>query len=180
MKYAKNLILAAALALGISTASAATPVQADEARIAEKVRKEIVTLPFYSIFDHVTIGIEGDEVTLRGSVFRPSMKKSVERVAARVEGVSVVHNLVDVQPLSNFDNSIRRAVFFNVYGHPALNRYGLRSVGPIHIVVNNGHVTLEGVVLREADKHIAGIVANGVSGVFSVTNNLRFEIPKKS
>ena len=67
------------------------------------------------------------------------------------------------------------ATYRSIFGKPGLDRYAMQAVPPIHIIVNNGKVTLEGVVANEADKNQAGLYANGVSGVFSVTNNLRLE-----
>lgn len=146
--------------------------------LANKVRKELVMLPFYSVFDNFTYQIDGDKVILSGEVTRPTLKTSAERVVARIEGVNQVENNIEVLPLSSFDNRIRRGVLYAVYGHPVLNRYALQSTGPIHLIVNNGHVTLEGVVSREMEKNVAFIQANSVPGVFSVTNNLRVENPK--
>ena len=170
--WALAAVMSVAAAPLFAAQSQATP---EAARTAELVRKQIVTLPFYSIFDYVTISVDGDRVTLDGSVYRRSMVKSVERVAARVEGVNEVVNNVEPARVSTFDDRIRIATLRAIYGHQALNRYGIQSVPPIHILVDNGDVTLEGVVNREMEKNIAGIVANGVSGVFSVTNNLRVE-----
>ncbi len=147
----------------------------EQARVAEKVRKQIVTLPFYSLFDNVTFSLDGNTVTLNGEVYRPSMRKSVERVALQVEGVNEVVNNLEVLPTSFHDDRIRIAALRALYTHPVLNRYGFRSVPPIHIIVKNGEIRLEGVVNRESEKNVAGILANGVSGAFAVTNNLRVE-----
>lgn len=173
----RSMVLAAAMGLLAMplVAAQSQAVDADAAWKAEKVRKEIVTLPFYSVFDHVTISVDGDRVVLDGSVYRPSMRKSVERVAARVEGVAEVVNNVTVQPTSFYDDRLRVALARSLYSSSVLNRYGIQSVPPIHIIVRNGDVTLEGVVNREMEKNVAGIIANGVSGVFSVQNNLRVE-----
>jgi hyperosmotically inducible protein len=149
-------------------------------RVANQIRKEIVTLPFYSIWDHVEFKLNGDEVTLMGSVYRPSMKKSVERVVENVEGVQAVNNQLDVQPTSPNDDRIRRAAYQAIYGHTALQDYQLRAVPPIHIIVENGKLTLEGVVQNEMDKNIAGVQANSVNGVFEVTNNLRTDSDTQS
>ena len=146
-----------------------------ESRLERQIRKEIVTLPFYSVWDNITYQVNGDEVTLMGSVYRPSMKTSVENVVKDVEGVRTIKNEIEVQPTSPNDDRIRRAVYQAIYGNTALQDYQLRAVPPIHIIVNNGNVTLEGVVQNEMDKNVAGMQANGVSGVFKVTNNLRTE-----
>ena len=178
--WMRNLGLALTLgAISLPLMAANTYSPAEMSPLAAKIRKELVTLPFYSIFDHFTYELNGSKVVLRGEVTRPTLKSSAERVVARIEGVTEVENDIEVLPLSNFDNQIRRGVLYSVYGHPVLNRYGLQSVGPIHIIVKNGDVTLEGVVLNDMERNIAGIQANSVPGVFSVTNNLRVENPKR-
>lgn len=145
-----------------------------QSRLETQIRKEIVTLPFYSLWDHVEYQVSGNgAVTLMGSVYRPSMKKSIERVVKNVEGVSSVNNQLEVQPTSSNDDRIRRAAYRAIYGHSALQNYQLRAVPPIHIIVNNGNITLEGVVMNRMDKNIAGIQANSVPGAFKVENNLR-------
>jgi len=146
-----------------------------EARIQREVRHELVMLPYYGVFDHLGYRVDGSTVTLFGQVTRPTLKSDAENVVKKIEGVDRVVNNIEVLPLSPNDDQIRRATYRAIYGHAALNRYGLQAVPPIHIIANNGHVTLEGVVASEGDKNIAGIQANGVSGVFSVTNNLRVE-----
>jgi osmotically-inducible protein OsmY len=143
--------------------------------LQNKIRHELVTLPYYTIFDHFTYQVDGSKVILSGEVTRPTLKTSAERVVARIEGVTAVENNIEVLPLSNFDNQIRFRVLRAVYGNPVLNRYALQAVGPIHIIVKNGDVTLEGVVAREMEKNVAFLQANSVPGVFTVTNNLRVE-----
>lgn len=147
-----------------------------ETRLERQVRKEIVTLPFYSIWDHIEFRVsDSGEVALMGSVYRPSMKKSVERVVSNVEGVKSVKNNIEILPTSTQDDDIRQAAYASIYGHPALQPYQLRAVPPIHIIVDNGNLTLEGVVQNQMDKNVAGIQANSVNGVFSVENNLRVQ-----
>jgi hyperosmotically inducible protein len=130
-------------------------------------------LPYYSVFDNLAYRVDDGTVTLMGQVTRPTLRDDAERVVKRLEGVERVKNEIEVLPLSPEDDRIRIAEFRAIYGDPALNRYAHQSVPPIHIIVKNGNVTLEGVVDNEADKNIAGIRANRVPGVFSVTNNLR-------
>jgi hyperosmotically inducible protein len=160
----------------ISTAPAA---EQELSRIERQIRKELVTLPFYGVFDNLSFKVQGSEVTLMGQVTRPTLKTSAERVVMSVEGVKKVDNQIEVLPNSPNDDSIRRAVYRAVYSQSALQRYQIRAVPPIHIIVKNGNVTLEGVVATEADKNIAGVQANGVSGVFSVKNNLSVEQEKE-
>jgi hyperosmotically inducible protein len=132
-------------------------------------------LPYYTLFDNLAYRVDGYHVTLEGQVTRPTLKSDAENVVKRIEGVEGVTNNIKVLPVSPNDNRIRRAEYRAIYGQAALNRYALQAVPPIHIIVENGHVTLEGVVASESDKNIANIQANSVSGVFSVTNNLRVE-----
>ncbi len=146
-----------------------------EGRLARQVRHELVTLPYYGVFDNFKFSVDGDKVMLMGKVTRPTLKTSAERVVKQLEGVNQVDNRIEVLPVSPNDNRIRLDVYRSVYSHPMLDRYQLRAVPPIHIIVENGQVSLEGVVATESDKNVAGIQANSVSGVFSVDNNLRVE-----
>ena len=144
-------------------------------RFVREIRHELVMLPYYGVFDNLAYKVDGYKVTLMGQVTRPTLKSDAERVVKDIEGVEQIVNNIEVLPLSPNDDRIRMAAFRTIYGHAALNRYALSAVPPIHIIVNNGKITLEGVVATEADKNIAGIQANSVSGAFSVTNNLRTE-----
>ena len=132
-------------------------------------------LPYYGVFDNLSYRVDGSAVTLFGQVTRPTLKSDAENVVKRIEGVDRVVNNIEVLPLSPNDDQIRLATYRAIYGQPSLNRYALNAVPPIHILVNNGNVSLEGVVANEGDKNIAGVQANGVSGVFSVKNNLVVE-----
>ena len=145
-------------------------------RITREVHHELVMLPFYGVFDNLAYKVDPDgTVTLMGQTVRPTLKSDAERAVKRIEGVTKVINNIEVLPPSPMDDRIRLAVYRAIYGHPALNMYQLRAIPPIHIIVKNGHVTLEGVVARQMDKQIAETQANSVPGVFSVTDNLRVE-----
>jgi hyperosmotically inducible protein len=144
-------------------------------RFVREIRHELIMLPYYGVFDNLVYKVDGYKVTLMGQVTRPTLKSSAENVVKNIEGVEQVTNNIEVLPLSPNDDRLRLALYRQIYGQTALNRYALNAVPPIHIIVRNGQVTLEGVVANEADKNIANIQANGVSGVFSVTNNLRVE-----
>lgn len=145
-------------------------------RIVREVHHELVMLPFYGVFDNLAYKVDPDgTVTLMGQVARPTLKSDAENVVKHIEGVEKVVNNIEVLPTSFNDDRIRRGVYRAIYGNSVLSQYQLRAVPPIHIIVKGGHVTLEGVVARAMEKQVAGIQANGVSGVFSVTNNLRVE-----
>jgi hyperosmotically inducible periplasmic protein len=148
-------------------------------RIVREVRHELVMLPYYGVFDNLSYRVDGGNVTLMGQVTRPTLKSDAGNVVKRIEGVERVDNQIQVLPLSPMDDSLRVAEYRAIYGHPGLDRYAMQAVPPIHIIMENGKVTLEGVVATQADKDMAGIRANGVSGVFSVVNNLRVEAEKK-
>ncbi|MDX1982282.1 MAG: BON domain-containing protein [Bryobacteraceae bacterium] len=141
--------------------------------LEEQVRRELVTLPFYNVFDNLTYSVVGDEVILSGQVTRPTLRSSAENVVKRLAGVAKVSNHIEVLPLSPFDNRLRLALYRSIYSQPGLDRYALGAIPGIHIIVKNGNVTLEGVVNNEMERNLAFLKANGVSGVFQVENNLR-------
>jgi hyperosmotically inducible periplasmic protein len=147
---------------------------ASEGRLIQEVRHQLVMLPYYTIFDDLGFQVDGSTVTLVGAVTRPTLKSDSENVVKRIEGVTQVKNEIKVLPLSDFDWQIRRAEARAIYGDPQIGtRYGNQALPPIHIIVENGHVTLEGVVANDFDKNLIGIRANAVPNVFSVTNNLQ-------
>jgi hyperosmotically inducible protein len=146
--------------------------------IKREVRHELMLLPWYSVFDNLAFSVNGYKVTLMGQVVRPALKDDAEAAVKHIEGVESVDNQIEVLPPSPNDDQIRRAEFHAIYGQPSLQRYAEGSVQQIHIIVKNGHVTLEGFVGSQADRDAANVYANGVPGVFSVTNNLQVESSK--
>jgi hyperosmotically inducible protein len=180
MNRVKNIVIAlfAAVVLAASAAIAA-PASSDQAsydaRLAKQVRKELVTLPYYGVFDNLAYEIQGETVVLHGQVTRPSTRKDAERRVSKIEGVERVINNIQVLPVSSFDDSIRVRTYRAVFRTGSLYRYAMGANPSIHIVVNRGHVTLEGVVSSKMDSQLAYMAANGVPGVFSVKNNLRVE-----
>ena len=151
-------------------AQTSDPVQA---RIQKEVRHELLMLPYFGVFDDIEYQVSGDTVTLLGSVTRPTLKSDAENVVKRIEGVSRVDNKIEVLPPSPMDDKLRLELFHAIYGYPSLEKYALGVQKPIRIIVKNGHVELDGVVDSDADKNAAGLRANAVPGIFSVTNNLR-------
>jgi hyperosmotically inducible periplasmic protein len=151
------------------------PSGAGESRIQREVRHELVTLSRYTVFDNIAYRVDGTEVTLLGQVVQPVLKDDAGKAVKGIEGVTQVNNQIEVLPLSPMDAGIRREIFRAIYADPNLSRYALQAVPSIHIIVKNGDVTLEGAVMNEMDKEIAGIRANAVGGVFAVTNHLRVD-----
>lgn len=144
-------------------------------QLAKKVRHELVTLPYYGVFDNLAYSINGGDVTLYGQVVRPTTRSDAERRVKKIAGVTHVQNNIKVLPLSSFDDRIRAATYRSIARMGGLYRY-LQGVNPsLHIVVDRGHVTLEGVVSHSGDRNLAYMAANRVPGVFSVQNNLRIE-----
>jgi hyperosmotically inducible periplasmic protein len=166
-----------------------------EARIADQVRHELAVLPYYGVFDNLEYRVNGCTITLLGQASRPTLKSAAEKAVKRIEGVNKVRNKIEVLPLSPNDDRIRAAVYARIYRTPTLQKYTSHRTGPIfqsrlsrwtgitndppigyhaiHIIVRNGHVTLEGALGTHGDRNIANMQANAVPGVFSVTNNLR-------
>jgi hyperosmotically inducible protein len=103
------------------------------------------------------------------------LRREAENVVKMIPGVDSVDNQIEVLPVSPNDDRIRIATYRAIYHHEALMLYAVRAVPPIHIIVKNGNVTLEGVVATRLDKNIAGVQANSVPLVFSFKNNLRAE-----
>jgi hyperosmotically inducible periplasmic protein len=144
-------------------------------QLGKRVRRELVTLPYYGVFDNLAYSINGGNVTLYGQVVRPTTRSDAERRVKRIAGVTRVVNNIKVLPLSRFDDDIRAATYRSIARMGGLYRY-LQGTNPsLHIIVDNGHVTLEGVVSGSGDKTLAYHAANRVPGVFSVRNNLRVE-----
>ena len=163
------VLVFAATVLGAETSQSATD------RVTREVRHELVMLPYYDVFDNLTYRVDGPKVTLFGQVTRPTLKSDAENVVKKIEGVETVDNQIEVLPLSPNDDRVRRAAYRAIFSKAPLQRYQLSAVPPIHIVVKNGNITLEGVVANEGDKNIAEIAAKGVRGAFSVKNNLRLD-----
>lgn len=149
------------------------PSAKSQERITKEVRHELLMLPYFGVFDYIAYKVDGYNVTLLGQVVRPSLKSDAENVVKHIEGVEKVDNQIEVLPPSPMDDRLRVQLYRAIYGYSALERYALGVQKPIRIIVKSGRVTLEGVVDSDGDKNLVGIRANGVSGIFSVTNNLQ-------
>jgi len=168
----KTLIVLSLMVLGVPAWAAKNDKNPAD-HISKEVRHELVTLPFYSVFDDLAYKVNGNTVTLYGAVTRPTLKSDAERAVKSIEGVENVVNNIEVLPVSPNDDQIRRAVYHAIYSQPGLDMYSMRAVPTIHIIVKNGNVTLTGAVGNQMDKQRAEIAAKGVAGVFSVTDNLQ-------
>lgn len=143
-------------------------------RLDRQIRKEILTLPYYDVFDAIGYEVNGDTVTLNGYVVRPTTKKDAEESVGDIQGVGRVINNITVLPLSASDDRIRRRTLQTMVSRGgSLYRYFMGTNPPIRIIVNRGRIILEGYVNNRSDANLANVLANGVSGVFGVTNNLK-------
>ena len=159
-----------------SLISASLPTaQTEQQRLAEKIRKELVMLPFYGVFDQMNFTLDGRKVILTGEVTRPILKSSALNVVKRIVGVEEVDNQIEVLPLSPNDDRLRISLYRTIFGQASLGRYTMGAIPPVRILVKNGNVTLAGTVMNEMDKNLAGLFANQVAGVFTVTNQLVVE-----
>jgi hyperosmotically inducible protein len=149
----------------------------EQERITREVRHELLMLPYFGVFDYIAYKVDGYNVTLLGQVARPTLKSDAENAVKHIEGVEKIDNQIEVLPPSPMDDRLRLKLYHAIYGYPPLEKYALGVQKPIRILVKSGHVTLEGVVDNDADKNFANIRANGVSGIFSVTNNLQVVKP---
>ena len=173
MKPVANMIRWALVALAIAAPAMATAsVPAAPRTLDRAVRHELLMLPYYNVFDNLEFQVSGDTVTLLGQVTSAVLKSDAAAAVKRIAGVKAVTNDIEVLPISPMDNRIRLAELRAIYRNSELNRYAAGPLPSIHIIVKNGHVTLAGVVATEMDRNVAGIKANGVPFVFSVTNDL--------
>jgi hyperosmotically inducible protein len=179
MKLRTLVVVCAILACGFPVLgqSASEPSPRASERIAKEVRHELVMLPYLDVFDNLAYKVDGYNVTLMGQVRRPTLKSDAENVVKKIEGVERVDNQIEVLPVSPMDDRLRLRLYQAIYGYAPLQKYALGVIRPIRIILKNGNVNLEGVVDNEGDKNIAGIRANGVSGIFSVKNNLQVVKP---
>jgi len=175
LRKSGSIFGAVLLTVMFSFVVAAKPAQLGEPRqqLERQVRHELVMLPYYGVFDNLAFSVNGNTVTLYGQVVRPTTRSSAERSVKRLQGVARVVNNITVLPLSRMDDNIRNATYRSIARTGGLYRYLQGGNPSLHIVVDHGHVTLEGVVDGRGDRTLAYMAANQVPGVFSVTNNLR-------
>lgn len=170
-------LLVSAGVTGAATRQGAVAVAGDEG-IARSVRHEILMYPYYSIWDDVSFRVVNGSVELFGAVNQPFKKQDIEKRVQKIPGVTSVTDEIKVLPLSNEDDRLRLQVARAIYGDPRFARYAIQAVPPIHILVENGHVTLEGVVNNELEKQVAGMRAASAGLSFGpVDNHLQVENP---
>lgn len=143
-------------------------------QLARQIRTALIAVPHYSIFDNLDFRLEGNGVTLTGQVTSPSIKTSAEKAVKQL-GVTSINDEIESLPVSPTDDELRLQIFRAIHTSPILEKYAIQAVSPIHILVKNGHVTLEGTVREEAEKNQAELEASAIPGVVSLKNNLRID-----
>jgi hyperosmotically inducible periplasmic protein len=171
-KKAHKVKTVAAVRDDIQVAGPAVPDQVLERKLVGRIQSDRIGYGT-ATFNAISVGVQRGVVTLGGTAYGPVDKESAIAEASYTAGVKDVVDNIQVDPVSMFDDRIRIATARAVYGYPSLNKYAIDPAKPIRIVVQNGNVTLEGVVINKMDKDIAGLRANGVPGVFKVTNDLQ-------
>ena len=194
MKRVLRVSLAVVLSLGMAglavAQSSGQPMQSSatgnvdtnqrmQQRVIKEVRHELAMLPQLSVFDNLAYKVDGSTVTLLGQVRNAILKDEAAQAVKHIEGVEKVDNQIEILPASINDDRIRRQVARALFSEPRLFNYAIQSNPPIHIIVKNGRVDLQGIVRDQGDKDVAGIMANGVPGVFAVQNDLQVEKPSK-
>jgi hyperosmotically inducible protein len=144
-----------------------------DAAVARQVAQAVRRYVLYSVFDDVSVGVRDGKVTLTGEVTAGYKANDLARIASRVLGVQAVESEIRTLPASTLDDQLRAAIASRLYGDPMFESYALQVPPPIHIVVENGHVTLTGAVGTEVERVKAGFTAREVFGVMSVDNELK-------
>jgi BON domain-containing protein len=201
--------LAVVLVVAGRTPALAQPSKTGAQQVVEGIRKELMKLPYYGVFDYIAFSYDRGTVTLMGYAYQPILKKDAERAVKRVPGVDQVIDKIEELPVSQNDDELRWKTYYAIYGDPFLSRYapgggvlwghrhpfgrGFHAMGPaefpgmepagdypIHIIVKNGKIKLLGVVDSESDKTLAGLRAREVPGSFGVENLLVVENQNRS
>jgi len=169
------LPVGAALPARAQKKSANAPPQSEEkypSSLSREIHHQLLVLPYYSVFDTIGFTLNGSQVTLTGQVVRPTLKSQAAAAVKSIEGVAVVVNQIEVLPASPADDELRRAVYRAIFEDATLARYAVQAVPPIHIIVKNGDVALEGTIDSASDKNLAGLRGGSVANVHSIKNNL--------
>jgi len=197
-------VAGALVVLTVALAGALPLLGADEKSSVAEIRKELLQLPYYGVFDFLAFSYDKGTVTLMGYAYHSTLKRDAARAAKRASGVDQVIDEVEELPVSQFDDDLRWRTYYAIYRDPFLSRYapgggllwghrhpfgpgfhgmnlrrfpGMEPLGdyPLHIIVKNGKITLLGVVDAESDKTVAGLRAREVPGSFGVENELVVE-----
>lgn len=171
------LLMGAGLVLGASKGD--KPAPGTDAAIIGQVRHEVVSYSHYTIWDDINFRVSNGQVELSGAVSQPYKKSDIENLVRHIPGVTNVSDDIRVLPLSNMDDRLRLQVARDIYRDPVFYRYAMEPLPTIHIIVENGHITLTGIVGTDMEKQVAGMRASTNLGMGPVVNNLQVEHPNK-
>ena len=176
----KVTLAAALLACAGFVSAASQPGPRTDEEINKSVNHAVLMYPRYTMWDDIQFRASNGQVELSGAVTQPYKKSDLVRIVQRIPGVTAVTDDIRVLPLSPMDDRLRLQVARAIYRDSVLSRYAGMAIAPIHIIVENGHVTLDGWVLNNLEKQVAGVRANSAGLSFGqVVNNLQVEHPSK-
>lgn len=175
MKLYKNYLAFAlaflAFSFGSVNANSFTDVKPGRT-LEQNVQRQILRMPRYEVFDLISFKVEGSTVTLSGKIRNAINKREAERRIEDLPGVTRVINNIEILPVGGFDESIRRNLYVTLANEGGLSRYLWATNPSVRLIVERGRITLAGYVANRGDYNLMNILANGVSGAFSVTNDL--------
>jgi hyperosmotically inducible periplasmic protein len=182
-KLLQQVLVAGALLAGTAFGAGQTNLKpaASDQDIAKNVQHALLNYSDFTVFDDLSFQVQNGQVTLFGAVTEPFKKSDMQNIAAKVPGVNGVANNIQVLPFSDNDNLLRREIATALRHDPALGRYQIGTHPSIHILVNNGQVTLAGAVNTQSDKDAAAIRATAFGMKFgSIVNNLQVVPPSRT
>jgi osmotically-inducible protein OsmY len=145
-----------------------------DAEVQKRVAHAILREPRYGVFDSVGVAVENGVAVLQGSVYQPWLKDSLDRRVAEVDGVRGIKNDIRIAPASTYDDRLRAQLYGRIYGDEMFVRYSNWSEPPIRILVENGKVTLTGIVNSHVEQVKLGMIARGTLA-FDVKNLVEVE-----
>ena len=163
---------AAAVIVILAMSAPAWAADRKDLQVFQDVSRQVLRYPQFTIFDSINAWVDDGVVTLTGKVTMPYKKNDIEKRIAKIDGVTSVKNDITVLPVSMWDDELRARIARAIYGNSTFWQYGAMANPPIHIIVENGRVTLEGVVNSNVDRMVARSIASSFDA-FSVTNNLK-------
>lgn len=166
-----RLLLTGLVLIGLAAPAAA---DTDNLQLFRSVQREVLRYPFFTIFDGVQAQVDDGVVVLTGKVTMPFKRTAIEQRVAKVDGIVRVENRIDVLPVSQFDDDLRLRIARAIYSNPAFRPFAMMVNPPIHVIVERGRVTLQGVVLNNVDRMIAQSIAAPFLS-FGLTNELQTE-----
>ncbi len=153
---------------------AVRPEPVPDAKVQKAAIDAILREPRYGVFDSVGVAVEDGVVHLQGSVRQPWLKDAFDRRIAELDGVRDIRNEIRIAPTSIFDDRLRVQLYRRIYGDDMFARYSNWADPPIRIVVENGRVTLTGVVGSAVEQVKLGMIARGTLA-FRVDNQVEVE-----